>query len=144
MHWFEQYIGKPWSRLPEPPHSFTCGELVRHIYKDRLNVETPIIYADPARLAQCIRNLEEPEAYGFHAFSCPVRPFDIAYLLRRVKRDHVGLVVRTGEGLMILHCLQGVGVVLETEAEIMGSTGARRIEWRRHQDVSEELALCKA
>ena len=31
---------------PESPHSFTCGELIRYIYKDRLGIDTPLIYTD--------------------------------------------------------------------------------------------------
>jgi hypothetical protein len=144
MHWYEEYIGKLWEAIPNPPHSFTCGELVRYIYKTRLGIDTPLIYADPSRLDQCIVNLEQPEAYGLHPFEGVPRPFDIVYAMRFVKRDHMGMAVMTTEGLMILHCQQGIGVVLESAAEIIGTTGARFLEWRRHKDVSEELALCKA
>jgi len=144
MRWYEEYVGKPWAQVPNPPHSFTCGELVKYIYKNRLGVDTPLIYADPSRLDQCIINLEQPEAYGLYPFEGQPRPFDVAYLMRRVKRDHMGMAVRTAEGLMILHCMQTAGVILETEAELLGTTGARRIEWRRHKDISEELALCMA
>ena len=144
MRWYEEYVGKPWAQMPNPPHSFTCGELVKYIYKNRLGVDTPLIYADPSRLDQCIINLEQPEAYGLYPLEGQPRPFDIAYLMRRVKRDHMGMAVRTTEGLMILHCMQTVGVILETAAEIMGTAGARRIEWRRHKDISEEMSLCMA
>ena len=65
-------------------------------------------------------------------------------MMRRVKRDHIGIAVQTPEGLMIMHCMQVAGVILETEAEILGTTGARSIEWRRHKDISEEMALCLA
>ena len=143
-NWFEHYIGKPWKAVPNPPASFTCGELVRHIYATRLGIDTPLVYADPSRLDQCVANLEQPEAYGFYPFDGPPRPFDVAYLLRGSYRDHVGIAVRTVEGLMILHCMQVLGVLLERPAEIFGTARARRIEWRRHKDVSEELALCLA
>lgn len=144
MRWYESLIGKPWARIPEPPQSFTCGELGRYVFRERLGLETPLVYADPARLDQCIDNLECPEAYGLYPFAGQPRPYDIAYMIRRVKRDHLGIAVRTTEGLMILHCLRGVGVILESEMDILGSTGARRIEWRRHKDIPEELALCRA
>ena len=144
MRWYEKYIGKPWVAMPRPPESFTCGELARHIYFERLGIDTPPVYADPSRLDQCIANLEEPESYSLFSFTGQPRPFDIAYMMRRVKRDHMGIAVQTVDGLMILHCMQGVGVILETEAEIRGSTGARNIEWRRHRDVTEEMALCRA
>jgi hypothetical protein len=42
MYWFEEYIGKPWQPVPDPPRSFTCGHLGRWIYQERLGIDTPL------------------------------------------------------------------------------------------------------
>lgn len=144
MYWFEQYIGKPWVDTPDPPHSFTCGELVRHIFKDRLGIDTPPILADPTKLKECLANLAIPEAYGLYSFEGPPRPFDIVYLMRRVRRDHIALCVKTKQGLRFLHCTQGAGVVLETEFELKTTAFSNFMEWRRHKDVTEEMVQCLA
>jgi hypothetical protein len=141
--WWEEYLGKPWAAVPDPPRSFTCGELARHILRERLGVETVPIYADPAVLRQCVDNLDHPELYGLEPASGAPRPYDFALMAKVERRDHLGIAVQTSEGLMILHCQRWNGVILDSPAELR-SSGFRRIEWFRHKDVSEEMALCRA
>ena len=129
--WFEEYLGRPWARVPEPPQSYTCGELCRAVLRERLGIETPLIHADAGILRECIENIGQPEAYGLVPVEEP-REFDLAFLIRGRMRDHVGIAVDTAEGLMILHCQQGSGVILQSPAEMLG-TGWRRIEWFRHE-----------
>lgn len=133
MDWFEEYIGLPWSRIPNPPHSFSCGELVRHIHRVRLGIDMPDILADPGNLRQCIRDLCNPERYGLRPLGQEDerREYDVVYCLRVNRQDHVGIAVSTGEGLCILHCQQDSGVTLNKPAEMFG-TGVRRLEWYRH------------
>jgi hypothetical protein len=140
--WFEQFIGKPWARVPQPPKSFNCGELVRFIYKGRFNVDTPIIYADAGVLRECCENFTDKERYGLYPVDTP-RPFDLAFIARCQRHDHVGLAIQSAEGLGILHCAQGIGVTIQSPAELLGC-GNRHIDWFRHKDVTEEMALCPA
>lgn len=142
--WWEQYIGKPWENIPNPPHTFNCGELVRYILKDRLGIDNPPIIADGDKLRECIANLSVPEAYGLMPFEGDPRPFDIVYLMRRVRRDHIALCVNSPQGLAFLHCVQGAGVVCETEFEMKCTTNSAFMEWRRHKDVTEEMVRCLA
>lgn len=144
MAWFEEYIGKPWHEKCDPPKSFNCGELIRYIYKDRLSIDLPPITANPAKLKECIANLDIPDVYGMETFEGDPRPFDICYIMRKARRDHVGMAVQTIEGLQILHCQQFAGVILQSASEIMGTTGCRFIEWRRHKNITESMALCHA
>ena len=133
MRWFEEYIGLPWAAVPDPPRSFSCGELVRHIMRERLGIVMPEILANAAVLRQCLRDLAAPDRYGL----CPLnatdahREYDVAYMIRATRQDHVGIAVNTPEGLMVLHCIQGAGVVLDNPAELLGM-GVRRINWYRH------------
>ena len=133
MDWYEEYIGLPWARVPRPPRSFSCGELVRHIHNVRLGIDMPDILADPGNLRQCIRDLCNPERYGLRPLASGEegREYDVVYCLRADRQDHVGIAVSTGEGLRVLHCQQGSGVTLDNPAELLG-TGARRLEWYRH------------
>jgi hypothetical protein len=141
--WWEVYIGKPWAAVPNPPQTFTCGELCRWILRDRLGVDTMPVYADAGILRQCVDNLSHPDLYDLYPAEPPLRPYDLAFLIRVKRRDHLGIAVQTSEGLRILHCQQGVGVVLDSPADLFAS-GYRRIEWYRHKSISEETALCRA
>lgn len=144
MYWYEHYIGKPWVDIPTPPISFTCGELMRYILKNRLGIDNPPILADGSKLRQCLANLAVPEAYGLYPFEGPPRPFDMVYLMRRVRRDHIAMAVKRGQDLLFLHCVQGAGVILETEFELKANTFSNFMEWRRHKDVTEEMVKCLA
>jgi hypothetical protein len=141
--WWEEYLGKPWASVPKPPQSFTCGDLARYILKDRLGVDTVPVYADPAILRQCVDNLDRPELYNLEPATAPLRPFDLAFMTRVRRHNHLGIAVQTTEGLMILHCQRGSGVVLDSSVELL-SIGYRRISWFRHREVSEEMAVCRA
>ena len=133
MAWYEEYIGRPWGAVPDPPRSFTCGELVRHIMRERHGIHMPEILANAAVLRECLRDIRNPARYGLHPLPAGERPreYDAAYLVRVSREDHVGLGVETGEGLMILHCQPGAGVTLDRPAELLGM-GYRRIDWYRH------------
>jgi hypothetical protein len=142
MQWYEALLGKPWQAVPDPPNSFTCGHLGRWILHERLGLDTPSIWADPGTLRDCVRNLNDLALYDLFPVSGLIRPFDIAALSRNRRNvDHMGIAVQTQEGLKILHCQQGCGVVLDSEAELLG-TGFRKVMWYRHKVISEEMAVC--
>ncbi len=138
MYWFEEYIGRPWAAVPNPPHSFTCGELGRYVLRERLGLAVAPIYADAAILRQCVDNLNYPELYSLYRINGNPQPYDFAFLARCKRADHLGIAVATSEGIQILHCQQGAGVILNSQAELLG-TGFRRIDWFRHKDVEKHL-----
>lgn len=133
--WYEQYIGKPWKSAPSPPLTFNCGELIRHIYKHNLAIELAEIDADAANLKECIANMR-PSIFGLHPLLPDEKPkeFDCAFFARASYEDHCGMAVQTLDGLMILHCMQGLGVVLESPLEAK-ARGFRTISWYRHKGL---------
>jgi hypothetical protein len=145
MAWFEEYVGAPWENFPTPPRSFNCGELVRYVMKTRLGIGSPPVLADGKKLRECIANMSVPEAYGLVPYEGTERwPYDIVYLMRSVRRDHIAIAVQASQGLMFLHCLQGAGVVLESEFELKANSFSSFMEWRRHKDVTKEMVTCRA
>ena len=136
--WWEVYMGKPWRAVPNPPESYTCGELVREILHERCGIETPEVLANAAVLRECVQAMQ-PARYVLRplVFSeCP-QEYVVAFLVRATKEDHVGIAVETGEGLRILHCQQGVGVTWDSPAELLGA-GVRHINWYRHTAIGDE------
>ena len=130
--WYEQYIGRPWEAAPKPPLSFNCGELLCYVHKVHLLIETPEISANPLKLRECVDNMR-PEIFGLRALTTDdkVQDYDCAFFSRAFYEDHCGLAVETLDGLLVLHSVQGIGVVLESEHEAL-SRGFRQLTWYRH------------
>lgn len=136
MFWFEQYINRPWAEIPNPPESFTCGELVRFILHQHCGLEIPPIIANAASRKDSVRAMQDVGRYDLVLLPeyGKRQEFDVVYFVRAVKRDHVGIAVQGREGLKILHCQQGVGVTVDTPGELKG-LGVRRLEWFRHKTL---------
>lgn len=131
MRWHEQYLGKPWKHNPEPPHSFNCGELLRHVYKQYFGYDAPLVLADTRDLRSCISDVADIGRYAnFHAVTVP-QDFDVAVMSRGGPADHVGLYV----GGDILHCLPKVGVALDS-AFALGVMGWRKITYLRPEGLT--------
>lgn len=142
--WYEKYLGKPWKGIGNPPQSFNCGDLVKYVYEHELGIKMPSVWANASSLREALANLAMPEAYGFEPFDGAVRPFDLCFVQRNVRRDHVAIVVSTVGGLMFLHSVSGCGVILETMFEMKATTCTTYMEYRRHKDLTLEQALCHA
>jgi hypothetical protein len=134
VRWYEEYIGKPWKAQPSPPDSFNCGELLRHVYLDRLGIEAHEIHADALNLSERVKSFTAA-VFGLRPLGDgePKKEFDCAFMRKTRYEDHCGVAVRTADGLLILHCLQRLGVVLESPLEVMGQ-GFRHINWYRYKD----------
>ena len=131
--WYEKYIGKPWEGVPNPPSSYTCGELARAVLREQCGIEAPEIVVDAFNRRSCINAMRNPNYYGLRPLGATERPqqYDIVYLLRATIQDHVGIAVDTLDGLMIMHCQQGCGVTMDSVAELRGM-GFRHMIWHRH------------
>lgn len=133
--WWQKYLGRPWQAAPTPPTNFNCGELVRHIYREQHGIEMAPIEADASDLRQCIEGMDcRPYGLGPLAEDEPVKELDVVFMARNKRDDHCGLAVLTAEGLMVLHCQQGAGVLLDSVFDL-GSRGYRRLKWCRHEEL---------
>ena len=85
----------------------------------------------PARVRRCeaglfwLRPLGEGE---------PRKELDCVFMAKSRYEDHCGIAVATSDGLLVMHCLQSLGVVLESPLEAM-SHGFSRLNWYRHEDL---------
>ncbi|MDR1660426.1 MAG: hypothetical protein LBR94_08855 [Desulfovibrio sp.] len=131
-NWHERYLGIPWAAVPEWPESATCGELVRHVFLDLHGIESaPIPVPDAGILRDCIAAMS-PDGYPLEKLPDGEHPrdFDICFLGKARYLDHVGIGARTADGLLILHCMQGAGVVMDSPAEL-AAMGFTRQRWYR-------------
>jgi hypothetical protein len=132
-YWHEKYIGRPWEAAPRPPESFNCGELLRYIHFHELGINTAIIEANAGILSECVDNMR-PAIFGLEPLesNAHLKDFDCAFFARSKYEDHCGICVMTLDGPLILHCVQGAGVVLENENEAK-ARGFKEITWYRHR-----------
>ncbi|MDR1776978.1 MAG: hypothetical protein LBR31_04015 [Desulfovibrio sp.] len=88
---------------------------------------------DAGVLKDCIRAMI-PERHGLKWLdsSIPPREFDVCFMGRGRYIDHCGVAVQTTSGLMILHCMQWVGVELDRPVELMAVERFVAQKWARH------------
>lgn len=138
-NWFFCYLGKPWEAVPTPPDSYNCGELVRAIYRNELNIKLPAILIDDAHSRrQCIEAMQ-PDIFGFRRLSGyqEIVDLDLVLLGRKSQLSHCGVAVNTNEGLKVLHCPEAAcGVCLDTLTELK-FVGFPLVQWYRHKDLMD-------
>ena len=130
--WHEEFLGRPWEGVPHPPASFTCGELIRYVYKRDFGHNTlPVPVPDARDLKASLRAMEDGGGKGPRYFDLvpaaePLRDKDTVVMKRRSFADHCGLLVLPPSGgRYVLHCSQRGGVQLSSFAELkaQGFTG---------------------
>lgn len=132
-HWATGLIGKPYSRDPSPPDSFNCWALVRHAFEHAHGITMPEIAVGHAgQNAGAIR--EAAAVSGWRPLAAGAQPAEHdVVLMAGLEGPHVGVMVRANGTLLLLHCMEGVGVCAQPLAELprMGFHGF--VFWRREQ-----------
>lgn len=135
QNWWVEYLGKPWEAVPHPPDSYNCGELVRAVHRDLVDIDSPAIPVSDAHSGlQCLKAMQ-PGLFGLEPLRDGERPqtLDVAFLGRSERLAHCGVAVETSEGLRILHCPQSAsGVVLDELLQLRFS-GFPSVRWFRHR-----------
>ena len=129
-NWHLKYLGKKWVAAPKPPLNYNCSELARYIYKAELNIELPMVTVDAMNIKQCVETMGD-YVHNLRPllWNETPREYDVAFMARTKFYDHCGVGVDTSEGLMILHCQQDIGVVLESVFDLQERY--KKISWYR-------------
>jgi hypothetical protein len=139
-NWHEHYLGKPWDRTPNPPQTYNCGELIRAVHLDLFGIDSPAIaVSDAGKLKDCIRAMDAE--YGLYRIidGRSPREFDVVFLGKGRFTDHCGIMARTTDGLLVLHCMQGAGTCLDSLTELT-AMGFTKQFFARHPLVDAALA----
>ena len=142
--WYMPYLDKPWAAVPQPPQSYTCGELMRAVHLDLFGLDSPpIAVADATDGRDCLSAMSDPSFYGLRPLAPHERPrsFDVVFFARAGRADHVGIVCESIDGLLALHCVQRMGVRLDGMADLRGGWGFRRMLYWRHANIDAALEL---
>lgn len=146
MAWFDRYLGAPWQGVPHPPKSYTCGELIRHIYREFFGVLlVPVPVPDANSLRDSLRAMD-PAYFGLEPLEEGEDPreFDCVFLARRSMTDHCGIAAMTSEGLKVLHCMNPHGVMLDGLPDLRWQQGYTRFMWWKHPDVRAKMEALHA
>jgi hypothetical protein len=130
MHWAIQYIGKPWVKKAQGPHSFDCWGLMRYVQKHHFNIDVPLIIIDGDDYRAVVKTFKNhPERRNWIKKNSPS---DGDCVLMRHSRDdsHVGVWLDV-DGGGALHCVQGIGVVF-SDLSSLRLNGWSHIEYYRH------------
>ena len=125
MTWGD-YTGKPWRAEADGPDAYDCKGLVRAVQRRVWSRDVPaLLYPQILDFAQlrdaCSRQ-------GWHLTQDKPQPGDIIEV-KGTQGPHVGVFVMSGRRLKVLHCVQNLGVRLNTLDELLTSYGRPRL-WR--------------
>ena len=137
--WHEEWLGKPWSGVPNPPETFNCGEFVRYVYKRDLGHEClPVPVPDARKLKDCVKAMK-PDYFGLVPAELPLQDRDAVFMARRYMMDHCGMIVLLPNGEQgILHCSQQGGVQLSTFLEMKMQGYTSFSFWRSPKAVKHD------
>ncbi|MBF0417213.1 MAG: C40 family peptidase [Magnetococcales bacterium] len=112
-HWVLDYLGRPWEPGKDGPCAYDCWGLVRAVFRERHGIFLPVIPAD----TDSIRSIKNAVSEGMMMVSWEriEKHEDGAVLLMSHGRipHHIGIAVEIGEKPMVLHSVEGCGVILQ-------------------------------
>lgn len=97
-HWAASLIGKPYRAGSSGPDGFDCVGLVRYYFKERHGLQLPDYHVHEAAVG--LAGFVKATGWRRH-FDAP-QDEDVL-LMRSLQGRHVGVVVRTPDGLGLLH-----------------------------------------
>lgn len=129
-HWAMQYIDLPWVFGATGPDAYDCFGLVRHIQKQHFGIDMWPEMLQPtwSLTRQLIENSEQRKQWT--QVKVPVDG-NVALMARNRHPVHIGVVVKAGNVLGIVHCMQGAGVVFQN-LQALRATGWGGLTYYRH------------
>ncbi len=130
MHWATDLIGKPYGSGASGPDSFNCWGLQRWIFEHVDGIVVPMIAVGHAVNAQAIR--EAAAVSGWRPLGAGAQPaeHDIV-LMMGLEGPHVGRMVQANGALLLLHCIERVGVCAQPLADLQRAGFHGFVFWRR-------------
>lgn len=136
LHWTAAYLGKPWVLGADGPAAYDCWGLVRAVLKARRGLDLPPIVvpqSDQRGMVRTFAGVGEGELAGWrYVAQFDVDELDAVLMAQAQHPVHVGLWIKPGGLLRVLHARQGAGVVLQDVAALRRS-GYRIVDSYRYE-----------
>lgn len=111
-HWTLDYIGLPYARGGDDLEGFNCWGFLAHVERRHFGVEVPEL-TEPERLSRLLRKVRDAAVeLGWAETKQPVSG-DAVLMSNRRHPSHCGVWVDDLDGGSVLHCVAGVGSVLQ-------------------------------
>jgi cell wall-associated NlpC family hydrolase len=109
-HWAADLIGRPWAPDAYGPEQFFCWGLVHYVFKTRLGIELPLVTVGQSDEDNYSAIKQVQTDSGWRPTKGePEQEFDIV-VMRGPHGPHVGVMVGTSSGLLLLHADGYLGV----------------------------------
>lgn len=117
MHWATDLIGRPYQRGAHGPEAFDCWGLVRHVFDRVHGIAMPAIAVGQLNDASLenVAAIKQAAAVSGWLPSSDTQPaeHDIV-LMSSLEGRHVGVIVSVSGSLFLLHCIERVGVCVQS------------------------------
>ena len=122
-------IGKPYRAGAMGPDAFDCYGLARHLQRELWNRDMPLFHmpGEASRYTIASAIAAHPERDRWREVQAP-EDGAIAVMSRQDCGYHMGVFVALDGGLVV-HAMEGVGVVAESPFRLSGPAGRWRLKW---------------
>ena len=132
-HWAAELIGLPYRRGAHGPDEFDCWGLVRHVFAQVHGVPMPPIEVgqadDTAHNVAAIKRAATVS--GWRPSESPLPADGDIVLMDGIEGRHVGVMIAANGGLLLLHCIERVGVCLQPLPDLQRAGFRNFAFWRR-------------
>lgn len=134
MHWAAELIGRPYRRGAHGPDEFDCWGLVRFVFETVHHITMPVIEVGQGA-AETIDNViaikRAAEVSGWRPSGETVPAVNDIVLMNSIEGRHVGVMVQANGVLLLLHCMERVGVCVQPLHDLACSGFHGFVFWRR-------------
>lgn len=120
MHWATEMIGKPYRRGAHGPHEFDCWGAVRYYFAGALGIVMPLI--EVGQVDDAIDNIlaikRAAKVSGWKPSGDRLPAEHDIVLMANCEGRHVGVMVADNGALMLLHCLERIGVCAQPLSDL--------------------------
>lgn len=117
-HWAAQYIGRPWALGAAGPGAFDCWNFVQHVQRMHYHRSMPDVEYDGTLLRGAYL-LRDTKARGQWVSVDKPEDGDCVLMARHIRPIHIGVWLEASNVKGVLHCVQGLGVVYQTQQELL-------------------------
>ena len=131
MHWATDLIGQPYQRGATGPDAFDCWGLVRHVFTTVHGINMPVVAVDDASADNVHAIREAARVSGWRPCADDEPAADDIVLMQGIEGPHVGVMVQANGALLLLHCLERVGVCAQPLTDLQRGGFHGFSFWRR-------------
>lgn len=115
-HWAARYIGEPWV-----PHYHDCWGFFRRVQMEQFGCDLPEIDVDACAPLTCRRAFASHDERDRWLLTETPQEGDAVLMGKNARPSHVGVMICADGGCLVLHCVEGAGVVLQSPQALKAS-----------------------